>query len=283
MNRKYIRKVRATFSGGGGSLVVENLKIEFDVQKSISGVPNEGTVRVWNLNSQHRKAIGKEFDRVTLEAGYVETGMGIILRGSIREVYHDRDEVDIISEVKVGDGDEADRKGFIAKTWPRDTKIKDIVMDIYREGMPGISLGELKGLDDLPRTRRPVTIVSGPRRAMDTLGRTHKFYWSWQNETLETIPQDGFINQTTYISAQTGMVGVPTETDRGIIVRTLLDASIRPNRLIMVQSEVLDMNSGSGLLRVIGVGFYGTNGVGGDGDYIAEVEGERVSGGKVTG
>ena len=282
MTQKYIRDVRATFSGAG-SLVVSELKIEFDITKTISGVPNSGTVRIWNLNKDHRKAIGKEFDKVTLEAGYVQTGRGIILKGSIREVYHDRDEVDIVSEVKVGDGDEADRKGFVAKTWPRETKIKDIVMDIYKDGMPGVSLGELKGLDDLPRTRRPVTIVGSSRRGMDVIGRSNKFYWSIQNEALETIPHDGYLNQISYISAQTGMVGVPTETDKGIVVRTLLDASIRPNRLIMVQSDVLDMNDGSGLFRVNGVSFQGTNGVGGDGDFLAEVEGERVSGGKVTG
>ncbi|MCO5164660.1 MAG: hypothetical protein M9939_26580 [Mesorhizobium sp.] len=282
MAQKYLRQVKATFSGAS-SLVVTDLKIAFDISKSISGVPNEGKVQIWNLSKDHRNAIGKEFDRLTLEAGYVQTGMGVILKGSIREVYHDRDEVDVISEVSVGDGDEADRTGVVAKTWPRGTKIKDIVQDIYRESMPGISLGELKGLDDLPDTRRPVTIVGSPRRAMDMLGRTHKFNWSWQNETLETIPVDGYLNQIAYVSAQTGMVGVPTVTDRGITFQALLDAAIRPNRLVMVQSEVLDMNDGSGLFRVNNVGYHGDNGVGGEGDFLVEAECERVSGGMVTG
>lgn len=279
MSRKYLRQVRATFSGGG-SLIVEQLRIEFDVSKSISGVPNEGTVRVFNLNPQNREAVGKEFDKVTLEAGYRETGMDVILKGSIREVFHNRDEVDIISEIAVGDGDQADRTGYVAKTWPRGTKIKDIVEDIYKDGMPGISKGELKGLDDLPPTRRPLTIVGSTRRAMDQLGRSNDFYWSYQNETLEVIPADEFLNQRAFVSPRTGMIGVPTITDRGIIVQALLDPAIRPNRLVEVESETLGMNGEGGTYRVNSVSYTGDNM---DGDFIVEFEGERVRGGKVTG
>ncbi|HEY8356688.1 MAG TPA: hypothetical protein VIL30_04425 [Ramlibacter sp.] len=281
MSRKYIRQVRATFSGSsGGSLVVEDLRIEFDVEKTISSIPNAGEVRVYNLNSKHRYAVGKELDHVVLEAGYVEGGMGIILTGDISDVFHERSDVDIISKVTVGDGDKADRQGYVAKTYPAGTEIKDIVKDIQK-GMPGVSLGELKGLDEIPPTRRPVTLVSSSRRALDTLGRSNDFYWSVQNETLETIPFDGFLNQRTLITPQTGMIGVPTITDNGIIVKALLDPSIRPNRLIEVHSETLDMNGEkSGTYRVSGVAFGGDNM---DGDFYVEAEGQLVQGGKVVG
>lgn len=279
MSRKYIRQVRATFSGAG-SLVVTDLKMEFDIEKTISGVPNEGTLNVWNLAAINRQAVGKEFDSVTLEAGYRDMGMGVILKGKIREVYHRRSETEIISEIKVGDGDLAERTGFVAKTYPKNTKIKDIVYDIHKNGMPGITMGELKGLDDLPPTKRPVTIVSGTRRAMDELGRTHGFYWNYQNETLETIPADGFLDQRVVISAQTGMTGVPTITDNGISVQCLIDPAIRPNRLIEVISETLEMNGAPSIYRVNGLRYFGDNM---DGDFNVDVEGERVTGGKVTG
>lgn len=280
MSQKYLRQVRATFSGGGGGVAVTELKIEFDVAKTISGVPNEGVVRVWNLNARNRQALGKEFDKVRLEAGYQGTGMGIILQGAIREVFHRRDQVDIISEVSVGDGDLADRTGVVARTWPAGTEVKQIIQDIYNDGMPGISQGEMRGLENLPRTRRPVTIVGSSRRAMDQIARTHNLFWSYQNETLEIIPADGNLNQRTLISPRTGMIGVPTITDNGIVVQTLLDASIRPNRLIEVQSETLDMNDAGSTYRVNSVGFRGDNR---DGPFMAEVEGANIMNGKVTG
>lgn len=280
MSQKYLRQVRATFSGAGTGIAVTELKIEFEVMKTVSGVPNEGVVRVYNLNGRNRQALGKEFDKVRLEAGYQGTGMGIILQGAIREVFHRRDSVDIISEVSVGDGDLADRTGVVARTWPTGTEVKQIVQDIYKDGMPGISQGELSGLDDLPRTRRPVTIVGSSRRAMDQIARSNNLYWSYQNETLEIIPADGHLNQRTLISPQSGMIGVPTITDNGIVVQTLLDASIRPNRLIEVQSETLDMNDAGSTYRVNSVGFRGDNR---DGPFMAEVEGANIANGKVTG
>lgn len=282
MAEKYIRIVKATFSGSG-SLVVEDLKIEFQIEKTISGVPNSGTVSVYNLSPQNRQALGKEFDSVQLEAGYQGTGTGIILKGAIREVFHSREGqggVDIKSEVKVGDGDKADRTGVVAKTYPTGSKIKDIVTDIHKEGMPGISLGELKGLDDLPATRRPLTLVSGTRRAMDQLGRSNNFYWNYQNEALEIIPADGYLDQRVVISPRTGMIGTPTVSDKGINVECLLDPAIRPNRVIEVLSDTLKMNDKPGVYRINGVTYSGDNR---DGPFNCQVEGETINGGKVTG
>jgi hypothetical protein len=76
--RQYLRKVRATFAGSGGGLVinpgplqVHELKIGFNIQKDISGVPNSAVIEIWNLSEGHRNAVGKELDDVTLEAGYM--------------------------------------------------------------------------------------------------------------------------------------------------------------------------------------------------------------------
>src|SRR5690606_504936 len=151
---------------------------------------------------------------------------------------------------------------------------KQVVQDIYKDGMPGISQGEMRGLDNLPKLRRPLTIVSSSRRAMDQIARTHNLYWSYQNETLEIIPADGYIDQRTLISPQTGMIGVPTITDNGITVQTLLDASLRPNRLVEVHSETLEMNDAGTTFRINSVGFRGDNR---DGPFMAEVEAANMS------
>lgn len=279
MARKYIRQVRVTLSGGG-AYIVTGCMIEFDVEKTISSVPNSGVVRIWNLSKSTRNAVGKEFDSIQVEAGYAEIGLGIILKGKIREVFHRRDETDVITEIAVGDGDLADRTGFVAKTYPAGTEIRDIVEDIYQNSMPGITRGELKGLDDLPAVNDDVTLVAPTRRAMDELGRTNDFYWSYQNETLETIPADGYLAYRVLISPESGMVGVPTVTDRGVVVQALLDPAIRPNRIIEVRSETLEMNDAPSTYRVNGVRYFGDNM---DGDFTVEVEGEKITQGKVTG
>ena len=271
MTRKYLRKVELSL-GAGGLELDEQMMIAFDVQKTISGIPNNGIVSVWNLSRSSQEKIGKEWDTLELKAGYHGIGTGIILKGDIREVYHDPQGVDTISEIVVGDGDKADRTGFIAKTFPRGTEVKDIVEEIYKN-MPGVSRGEWKGLDDLPKTTRPMTFMSPTRKALDLIGKTYDLYHSIQNEALEIIPKDDAIQQVALISPETGMIGAPTITDTGVRVKTLLDADIRPNRLVEVKSKTTELNGAGKRYRVGSVAFYGDTM---DGDFDAEVEGEKI-------
>ncbi len=275
--RQYLRKVIATFTGKGGSHVVTDLKISFEVSKKIAGEPNTATIKVWNLAGGNRAKLGKEFDRVRLEAGYQGTlgargNVGVIFDGQIREVVHDREDTDIVSTIECGDGDKAKRQGVIAKTFPAKTKPKAMVEEILKK-MPDVAKGMWQGLDDLPEYKRPVTMCGPCTRELDKIGRTHGLYWSVQDGALEIIPKDGNLDGEVLISKATGMIGVPSITDNGIKVKTLLNPQLRCNRLIRVESQILDMNSKGQKYRISGLDFSGDNR---DGEFIAAVAGEEV-------
>ena len=74
MTEQYIRKVRCSFNGGfvvnPGGPAKHELKIGFNVTKGISSSANTADIEIYNLTESHRNAMGKEFDEVTLEAGY---------------------------------------------------------------------------------------------------------------------------------------------------------------------------------------------------------------------
>lgn len=275
--RQYLRKVIATFTGKGGNYVVTDLKISFEVAKKISGGPNEATIKIWNMAGGNRSKLGKELDRVRLEAGYQGTlgargNIGVIFDGHIREVAHDREDTDIVSTIQCGDGDKAKRTGTIAKTFPAKTKPKDMVEEILKK-MPDVAKGMWKGLDDLPEYKRPVTMCGPCSRELDTIGRTHGLYWSVQDGALEIIPKDGNLDGEVLISKVTGMIGVPSITDNGIKVKTLLNPQLRCNRLIRVESQILDMNSKGQKYRISGLDFAGDNR---DGEFTAAIAGEEV-------
>lgn len=284
----WIRKARVTFEGGGGFVVnpggknLHELRVAFSVSRGISGSPNEFEIRLWNLNRDHRNSVGRELDKVTLEAGYIDEGnIGVIAKGRIRDVQHDRDGPDIITTVSCGDGDKAFRRATISKTIPKGTSVKDVVEELYKEmEKQGIDRGEWKFPDDIRTLKRPYSMCGSCTREMDVLGRGNKFYWSIQNETLEIIPGDGYLpGAMVTVSARNGMVGTPTITDNGVKVRTLLNPQIRPNRLLRVESEVLEMNGEDGTYRISAVDFDGDNQ---EGDFLATIHGESLSGGKVN-
>lgn len=286
--RQWGRVVEVTVSGKAGTLTVRDLKIDFSVSKGIGSKQNTATIAVWNLTKSHRKQLGEEFDKVELKVGYRAGGeLSTIFKGNIRDVTHTKETADVKSEMECGDGDESINKGAVSKTFPAGTKPKAIVDHIIGE-MPGATKGEMKGIDDLPAYKRPVTIYGWGFRELDKLGREHGFYWSIQNGEVEAVKNDKSLSGTTVISKETGMVGIPEITDKGVKVKALLNPNVAPGRVIDVRSDFLDEESGrdkrksdegGGLFRVSEVTFSGTTR--GE-EFYVEAEGSRVEGDKVV-
>jgi hypothetical protein len=285
---QYLRKCRATFTGGfivnPGGILKHEMKIEFEVTKNVSSTANTANISIYNLTESHRNAIGKEFDEITLEAGYYPpsggNNVGIIFKGNIRDVAHKRSGADIITTISCGDGDKALRKAVTNKSYPKGTPVKTVVNDLYGElAKEGVTRGEWKFPDDMePNYKRPYATCGSCAMEMNTIGRGKKFYWNIQNQAMEIIPGDGYIGMVAVISPETGMIDTPTITDNGCRVSTLLNPEIRPNRRVKVESSVIEMNADNGIYRVTEASFRGDNF---DGDFRVDVTGEAVKGGKV--
>lgn len=285
--RNWLRKVRVTFNDGTvinpGDDTDKQIKVEFEIDRNLSSEANTGSLKIWNLGEGLRQAIGKELDTVTIEAGYIpsdgEGNFGIIGKFNITDAQHDRDETDIITSIKGGDGDKALRKATLSKTWPAGTKGETVVRDLYAEMQKhDIAWGELKGLDRLPTFVRPHSMCGTCAREMDHLGRSGKSYWSIQSGVLEIVPGDGVIGQMLHISPESGLIGSPSVTDNGASFNVMLNPELAPGRPIFLSSPTLLTSSGEGVYRLGTVKFSGDNR---DGDFLAACQAEEISGGKV--
>ncbi len=286
--RQYLRKARVTFNGGAlivnpGGMNLHEMKIEFSVSKGLESSQNTASISIWNLAEKHRNAVGKELDDIVLEAGYLppEGGgnVGVIFAGQMRDVEHKRDGPDIITTLSCGDGDKPFRRATISKTFPAGTPVEDVVEEIYKQfEAEGLKRGEWKFPDELPKLKRPYSMCGSCTREMDRLGRSHGFYWSSQNGVMEIVPGDGTIGGVVLISPQSGMVDTPTITDNGVKVSSLLNPEIRPGRRVRIESETLEMNAEGGVYRVSQCTYAGSNR---DADFIVQVHGEAIKGGKV--
>lgn len=287
--RQFLRKARVTFPGGfvvnpSDRATERELRVAFSVSKSISGSPNTFDIKIWNLSEGHRNQIGRELQMVDLEVGYTPpeggSNVGLISRGRIRDFQHDRDGPDIITSVSCGDGDLAYRRATINKTIPKGTPISEVAEEIQKEmEKQGIKKGEWKFPEDQRTLKRPYSMCGSCTREMDQLGRGNKFYWSIQNEATEIIPSDGFLAGSLLISPRTGMIGTPTITDNGVKVKALLNPAARPNRQMVIESETLQMNSQDSVYRISALDFNGDNT---EGDFVMNLQGESISGGKVN-
>lgn len=286
--RQYLRKTRVSFNNGAlivnpGGVKLHEMKVEFSVTRGLESDQNSAKISIWNLAEKHRNAIGKELDDVTLEAGYLppEGGgnVGIIFAGQMRDVEHKRDGADIITTISCGDGDKAFKRATISKTFPAGTPVPEVVEEIYKQlEKEGMKRGEWKFPEKIPTTKRPYSMCGTCKREMDRLGRSHGFYWSSQNGVMEIVPGDGTVGGIVLISPQSGMVDVPTITDNGVKVSALLNPEIRPGRRVQIESSVLEMNGEGGMYRVSACTFSGSNR---DGDFVVQITGEAIKGGKV--
>jgi hypothetical protein len=291
MPLQYLRKVKLKCEGSGSTILINHdsqwqphdLKIEFDVSKSISSSQNEATIRLFNLSESSRNALGKELDQVTLEAGYWpplgSDNTGIIFVGNIRDVEHTRDGPTIITTITCGDGDKGVRNATISKSYKSGTEVKTVMNDMQKElEKEGIGKGEWKLPEDIKPFKRPYAVVGSVKREMDLLSRGFGFYWSIQNGVTEVIPGDGSIGGVTYITPASGMINVPTITDNGVKVACLLNPEIRPGRVVRIESQVLEMNAEGGEYRVGECRYAGDNR---EGAMTVFIVGESMKGGKV--
>jgi hypothetical protein len=285
---QYLRKISAEFAGGliinPGAVAAHEIKIEFSITKGISSKSNTAKISIWNLNESHRNSMGKEFDKITLKAGYMPPNspgnVGIIFKGDVRDVEHRREGPDIITTISCGDGQKALLRSNISKSFPKGTPTKDVIEEIYKQmEREGIDRGEWKFPDKMPeKTKRPYATCGSCRRELDTIGRSNKFYWSIQNEALEIVPGDGYIGGVVLLTPETGMIDTPAITDTGVRVSALLNPEIRPNRRVQLKSQTLEMNAQDGMYRVSEVTFSGSNW---DGDFKVDITAESIKGGKV--
>lgn len=295
MTTLYLRKVKVTLSPSkGGSAVVINpgrltdrqIRVEFSITKDLSGQANTGTFRIYNLAAGSRNAVGRELDNIKVEAGYLPPNgggnLGVLFKGQIRDAAHlpeGEGGEDIVTEINCGDGDRALRTAVLSKTYPRGTKVSQVIEDLHGEfGKQGIDRGEWKGVDELGEFKRPYSMCGPCAREMDRLGRSHGFYWSSQNEALEIVPGDQFLDSAIRLNTQTGLIGIPTITDNGAQFECLMIPSLAPGRKVVLESRVVEMNAEGGVYRASTCTYAGDNM---DGDFKIVTQAEAVRGGKV--
>lgn len=282
----YTRKVRARFNGGlivnPGDSTLDQIKIEFSISKSISSSANTADITIYNLSESTRNGMGKEFDAITLEAGYLDEGnVGVIFKGAVRDVEHRREGPNIKTIISCGDGDTALRRATISKSFPAGTPVKDVVDELAKQmEAQGLAKGEFKYPEAMEGKtfKRPYAVCGSCAREMDVIGRGNGFYWNSNNETLEIIPGDGFVGGVVLITPETGMIGTPSLTDNGVRVSALLNPEVRPNRRVQLKSQTLEMNAKDGMYRVSTVTYSGDNH---SGDFKMDITGEAIKGEKV--
>ncbi|CAQ85186.1 putative phage protein, partial [Photorhabdus asymbiotica] len=222
------------------SIEITNLRVAFEVSKTITSEPNPATIRVYNLNQSHRNLItSKAYNKVSLAVGYEE--LRVIYTGDIIEVVTLRDDLDFIIELTCGDGYKAYTGALVNKT----LKAGATDTDILSETTKSMKVGN--GVVDLPKDRqlpRGKVLTGNARDIMHKIARNNGANWSVQDGNMVVLPKNKVLadNEGFVLSQETGMIGSPEKTDDGLQITCLCNPALRIGGLVRIQSIIPEYN-----------------------------------------
>lgn len=223
-------------SAAGTGIAVRDLRIEFEVVKTIGRTPNTAMIKIRNLAPENEEKVKGEFDEVLINAGY-EGSAVLLFAGNIRHTFRYRDGNDWIMQIDAADGDDDFRNSIVNAALAAGTTISQAV-DKLVSSFKSTTLGHAI-LKDQKRLRGRV--MSGPsRKFFDEIAAECDANWSIQDGRLEIVPvQSTLPTEAIVIRADTGMVEAPEIDNKGIKVKCLLNPRIRVNGKIQLDNNDL--------------------------------------------
>lgn len=233
--RQYKRHAQVIVGSGGDGLLIERLRIVFEVVKDHQCAPNSATIKIYNLNDFNQAAIREEYKDVILNVGY-EGAEGVLFRGNIRHVYRYREKNDWVVEIDCGDGDR-DFVGAVVNETMAAGVSDQVLVDRVVRGFSTTKKGVVSGLGTTKRLRGKV--VSGNARdVLSDISRQHNSTWSIQDGRLQIVKADGVLpSQAILVNSDTGMLSAPQQDDKGIKVDTLLNPLYQVNGRIKLDNN----------------------------------------------
>ncbi|QYY30233.1 hypothetical protein K2O51_22945 [Cupriavidus pinatubonensis] len=221
----------------GDALDLSELRFRFNVRRGDLQTPNSARIRVYNVSADTARRAQKEFSRVVLQAGYAGN-FGLIFDGTIKQVRRGREsQTDTYLDITAADGDSAYNFAVVNTTLAAGSTPADHVAAACTAMNPyGVTQGYLPELPSNPLPRGKV-MFGMAREFMRWTARTCQTVWSIQDGKVIMVPETSYMpGDIPEITAETGMVGLPEQTQNGITVKMLLNPSIKIGRLIWINN-----------------------------------------------
>jgi len=285
--RQYKRVYDLTITPDTGeSRVISDLRVTFEITKSILSFPNLARIVIYNPNQDTLSALQKKFTKLVLNAGY-EGDVRLLFKGEIRNVFQSKNGVDRLVTVYAGDGERDWQNASFNKTFTESVSISAAIRDVIST-FEEVTVGVVEGLPTVADKLRGQTLSGSSKDILDGFAEEYGFDWSIQDNEVVIIPLEEALegDEAVLINAATGMIGSPTLTEIGADVTTLLNPRLLPNRAYKIESVNVDVQLGNlffrdvnktnaeGLYKVQEVIFKGDSR---EGDWLSSVKGITIN------
>lgn len=189
----------------------ENLKIKFEIKKSLQLKSNFSRVDIYNLSEKERNAISSEqYAFFEMQCGYSEdVGLIKIAQGNVSDVTHYVSAPDVITTIYSKDGFKAIKNNYIQLSFTENTSTKTIIDTIIQKiGLP-LRFSNLKPQN----IKNGYSFIGTVSDALQDLAMQYDFEWSIQNGQIQILTKNSSTTLKAFLlSAETGLIGNPNRT-----------------------------------------------------------------------
>lgn len=271
----------------GEARVIKDLRINFEITKSILSFPNLCRLNIYNPNEDTLAALQKKFTKIVLNAGY-EGDVRLLFKGEVRNVFQNRAGVDSLITVYAGDGERDWQNATFNKTFTENVTISSAIEEVLKT-FEDVTVGVVNGLPQVADKLRGQTLSGSSKDILDQFADEYGFDWSIQDGEVIITPVESPLegDEAVLVNAATGMLGSPTVTEIGADVSTLLNPRLLPNKAFKIESVNVDIQLGNlffrnikrttaeGTYKIQEVTFKGDSR---EGDWVSSVKGRIING-----
>lgn len=255
---------------GGVGREWSDLRIEFDVEKTLKREPNTAKIRLFNpdeISIGYIQSIGAF---VQLYVGHGLALPSLLFSGNVsdRGVVVKREGPDTIVEIECGDGEKTFQNSDFNWAFEGPTP-NNVILPLALAAM-GAGLGA--GAPTLPTVVYSSPVFMGKaRRTVDRLVEDAGATWSLQDGNVEILLTETqtLLEEVVLLTPETGLIGTPEPSDKGMNIVGLIDGRVRPGKAVSVISS-----TASGLYRASRVVYSGDNW---SGDFSMKIEATEIA------
>jgi hypothetical protein len=236
----------------GGAQGELGLRVQFDIQKTNKKEPNTAEVVITNLAENTRSLLQGKGVRLSLEAGYRDTGLKTYFLGDVRAVDHRRVGAEWESVIRLGDGERAWQHAKVNESWDGKTQVADVIKRIAEAmGLDGdaaarqFDVAVTNSKHSVPLVFDHGYCVNGSAsRAMDRAMKAARLGWSMQDGEIRILAPGQALTTAVYeITPDSGLVGTPeigSPTKKGrpaVITFVSLLVPVQPGHKVRLRSS----------------------------------------------
>lgn len=239
---------------------ITGLEMDFEIVKTVKPEPNKAEIVIFNMPDDQiaeleSGTLDSKDSRKTfciIRAGYKEA-TSVLFAGFANEVRSERQGIDVVTTITAGDGSKNVLETNLSKSFAEGATVQDVLEFVKKE--IGVAGGELKG--NLAAVFQNGFSASGSsKKILDAIASKAGAEWSIQDQELVLIPiGEASSLPAVKLNENTGLLGSPTKTEKGIEAISLLLPQINTFGLLDIESE----DSTAGVYKAIKCTHSGSN------------------------